>query len=125
MYRKLKTESSAGYVENMSDIMDALNISAASSIKYGSVKASTSTSFVSEERVHQSDLNYIISCKVTNETWPFREDMQFNPLPSMDPNRFTEVYGDYFISGFLEGGSFDAIISIKVYTIRKAFIASY
>ena len=40
--------------------------------------------------------------------------MEFKPIPNLDPAAFTEVYGDCFISGFIEGGEFSAIISIKV-----------
>ena len=105
---------SSRYVENMADIMDALNISTAASIKYGAVKGSGSAGFVDEHKVNDSDINYIISCRVTNETSTNPDDMVFNPIKSLEPGRFTEVYGDCFISGFLEGGQFDAIISIKV-----------
>lgn len=32
----------------------------------------------------------------------------------MQPSQFTEVYGDSFISGFLEGGEFNALVSVKL-----------
>lgn len=38
----------------------------------------------------------------------------FNPMANLDPAKFTEVYGDCFISGFVEGGEFAAVVSIKV-----------
>lgn len=38
----------------------------------------------------------------------------FNPMADLDPAKFTEIYGDCFISGFVEGGEFTAIVSIKV-----------
>ena len=32
----------------------------------------------------------------------------------MSPSEFTRVYGDSFISGFIEGGEFNALVSIKL-----------
>ena len=101
-------------VSNMADIIDALNLSASASIKYGTVKGSGSASFVNENKVSQSDVSYIITVKVTNETSTIADHMVFNPLANMDPQHFTDLFGDCFISGFLEGGEFSAIISIKV-----------
>ncbi|MCJ1377318.1 hypothetical protein MMC17_000412 [Xylographa soralifera] len=101
-------------VSNMADIIDALNLSASASIKYGTVKGSGSASFVNENKVSQSDVSYIITVKVTNETSTVADHMVFNPLENMDPKHFTNFFGDCFISGFLEGGEFSAIISIKV-----------
>ena len=101
-------------VSNMADIIDALNLSASASIKYGTVKGSGSASFVNENKVSQSDVSYIITVKVTNETSTIADHMVFNPLENLDPKHFADFFGDCFISGFLEGGEFSAIISIKV-----------
>ena len=101
-------------VSNMSDIIDALQISASASIKYGTVKGSGSAGFVNENKVSQSDINYIITVKVTNAMTIIPNDMTFLPLEGLDPRDFTEVFGDSFISGFLEGGEFNAIVSIVV-----------
>jgi hypothetical protein len=101
-------------IDNMSDIMDALQISSSASIAYGTIKGSGSASFVNENKVNDSDLNYIVTVKVTN-TSPAKSDiMKFNPIPELKPEDFPEVYGDCFIADFLEGGEFSAIISIKV-----------
>lgn len=105
---------SSRMVDNMTDIMEALNISSSTSIKYGTVKGAGSVSIVNENKVDQSDLNYIVTVKVTNETSPVADRMTFNPIPELDNERFTEVFGDCFISGFTEGGEFSAIVSIKV-----------
>ena len=101
-------------VSNMSEIIDALQISASASIKYGTVKGSGSAAFVNENKVSQSDINYIITVKVTNAMTIIPYDMTFLPLEGLDPRDFTEVFGDSFISGFLEGGEFSAIVSIVV-----------
>lgn len=101
-------------VSNMADIIDALNLSASASIKYGTVKGSGSASFVNENKVIQSDVNYIVTVKVTNVTSTIPDHMVFNPLEGLDPKNFTDVFRNCFISGFLEGGEFSAIISITV-----------
>ncbi|KAL0256497.1 hypothetical protein SLS55_008892 [Diplodia seriata] len=108
-------------IDNVSDIMDALNISTAMSIKYGTIHGNASAGFVNENKVLDSQLNYIVSVKVNNEnclssshTHLHSGDMLFNPVDDMPPEHFTDVYGDAFISGFLEGGEFSAVISIQV-----------
>lgn len=105
---------SSRLVDNMSDIVEALNISSSQSIRYGTVKGAGSANIVSENKVNQSDLNYIVTVKVTNESSPIQDKMSFNPINELDNKRFTEVFGDCFISGFTEGGEFNAIVSIKV-----------
>ncbi|CAD6572784.1 MAG: hypothetical protein ASARMPREDX12_005446 [Alectoria sarmentosa] len=105
---------SSRMVDNVSDIVQALNISSSASIKYGTIKGAGSASIVNENKVNQSDLNYIVTVKVTNETSPVADKMTFNPIPEMENSKFTDVFGDCFISGFTEGGEFSAIVSIKV-----------
>lgn len=105
---------SSRLVDNVSDIVEALNISSSASIKYGTIKGSGSANIVNENKVNQSDLNYIVTVKVTNETSPVADRMTFNPIAELDNKRFTDVFGDCFISGFTEGGEFSAIVSIKV-----------
>ncbi|EKG13274.1 hypothetical protein MPH_09555 [Macrophomina phaseolina MS6] len=111
-------------IDNVSDIMDALNISTAMSIKYGTIHGNASAGFVNEGKVLDSQLNYIVSVKVNNENCLSSSyghgaaggatEMSFNPVDAMPPECFTDVYGDAFISGFLEGGEFSAVISIQV-----------
>ncbi|TKA62098.1 hypothetical protein B0A49_10887 [Cryomyces minteri] len=102
-------------IDNVSDVMDALNISASTSIKYGTIHGNASAAFVNENKVLDSQLNYVVSVKVNNEVNKTDEQlMSFNPIKDMLPQDFTKIYGDCFISGFLEGGEFNAVISIKV-----------
>ncbi len=51
-------------IDNMADIIDALNISSSLSIKYGTIKGSGSASYVNENKVNDSDLNFIVTVKV-------------------------------------------------------------
>lgn len=52
---------------------------------------------------------------MTNETPVVSDMMEFKKLDGLKPQEFTNIYGDCFVSGFLEGGEFSAIISIKVH----------
>ena len=84
---------SSRMVDNVSEIVEALNISSSASIKYGTIKGAGSSSIVNENKVNQSDLNYIVTVKVTNETSPLADRMTFNPIPEMENSKFTEVFG--------------------------------
>ncbi len=84
---------SSRMVDNVSDIVEALNISSSASIKYGTIKGAGSASIVNENKVEQSDLNYIVTVKVTNETSPIADKMTFNPIPELDNKKFTNVFG--------------------------------
>ncbi|KAF2020646.1 hypothetical protein BU24DRAFT_5468 [Aaosphaeria arxii CBS 175.79] len=101
-------------IENVSDIMDALNISTSMSIKYGTIHGNGNASFVNETKVLDSDLNYVVSVTVNNDPRSSVKDMDFQDIPGLPLDRFTEVYGDSFISGFMEGGEFNAVISVKI-----------
>lgn len=113
-----KTSQSVTYstraIENVSDIMDALNISTSMSIKYGTIHGNGNASFVNETKVLDSELNYVVSVVVNNDALAQTQEMEFQEIPGLPLNRFTEVYGDSFISGFTEGGVFNAVISVKL-----------
>ncbi|KAL2012604.1 hypothetical protein VTN00DRAFT_129 [Thermoascus crustaceus] len=101
-------------IDSLADIVDALNISSSATINYGSAKFFGGTSIAKESIISESDINFIVSVKVTNEAPVNLGHMQFRPIPGLNPDYFPAVYGDCFIAGFLEGGEFSAIISIKV-----------
>ncbi|KIW07298.1 uncharacterized protein PV09_02148 [Verruconis gallopava] len=107
-------------ISNMSDIMDALNISASMSIKYGTIHGNGSASFVNEDKVLDSQLNYLISVRVNNNDVAEIDEIIFSGLEHITPDKFTEVYGDCFIAGFQTGGEFNAIISIDCHDKSKA-----
>ena len=106
-------------VDNVADIVDTLNISSSATINYGTGSALGNTAFVKENNLGESDLNFIVSVKVTNESPVFHRHIEFNPIPGLDPGRFSSVYGDSFIAGFLEGGEFSAIVCITVHDKSK------
>lgn len=61
-----------------------------------------------------SDINYLLQVKVVNQTLVTHDVNHFNVISKEAGGSFTEIYGDSYISGFLEGGEFYALISIKL-----------
>lgn len=106
-------------VDNVADIVDALNLSSSATINYGTGSALGNTTFVKENNLGESDVNFIVSVKVTNESHVSPSHMEFNPVAGMSPDRFSSVYGDSFIAGFLEGGELSAVVSITVHDKSK------
>ena len=56
---------SSRFVERLSDVVRSMNISAGSSIKSGTVTSSGNSSTIDEMKFNSSDLNAVISVKVT------------------------------------------------------------
>ena len=105
------------YVDKISDVTNSLNISGALSIKYGAVSGDLSGSYVDSDTFQNSDMNFLITVKVTNQTINVKDQLAFWPLNSdrdkaLSSSEFTSKYGDCFISGFQEGGQFSALVSI-------------
>ena len=107
------------FVDKLSDVTDDMSVSGSLSIKAAKVGGSGRGSFVDSDKFKESDLNFYISVKVINQTLNFKDALVFNPLRSVDPNNFQQVYGDSFISGFLEGGEFNALVSMKIMNKAK------
>jgi hypothetical protein len=92
---------SARSIDNMSDIMDALNISASASIKYGTIHGNASAGFVNENKVLNSELSYVVTVTVNNNTHAEPATMVFQAIEDLPAEDFTDVYGDAFMSGKL------------------------
>jgi hypothetical protein len=110
---------SSHFVEKLSDVVKALNVSAALSVKVGSVTGSGSGAYIDEDKIKESDINFIIQVKVTNQTTEIHGEPEFNPIDGLTSPQFTDLYGDTFISGFLEGGEFVGVVSVKVHDSNK------
>jgi hypothetical protein len=91
-----------------------MSISAARGIKHGDIGGPGRSSFLNLEQFKASDLNFYISIKVVNRVVDVKDGCAYQPLDNVDLGNFTGVYGDSFISGFIEGGEFNAIVNIKV-----------
>lgn len=105
---------SASFVDTVSDVTKKLDISGALSVNVdaiGSVKVSGH--YVDDKALKESDATYDITVNVTNQRLEAPQVTQFSPIENIEPSRFNEVYGDCFISGFLEGGLFHAVVNCK------------
>ncbi|KAI0142771.1 hypothetical protein GGR57DRAFT_508607 [Xylariaceae sp. FL1272] len=101
-------------INKVSDITNALNISAAMSIKYDNkIDGTGQGDFVNSDKLKESTISFLISVRVVNQTLSDTSLTKFCPIDGIGPGDFTEVFGDCFISGYQDGGEFNALISIK------------
>ncbi|KAF2108743.1 hypothetical protein BDV96DRAFT_652676 [Lophiotrema nucula] len=112
---------SSRFVEKISDVVRSMNISAASSIKSGTIEVSGNSLSVDEAKFASSDLNAVVSVKVINQTTQMTKNPRFVPMDGveMDSEKFFDYYGDCYISGFMEGGDLHGIVSMKVLDASK------
>ena len=112
---------SSRFVERISDVVRSMNISAGSSIKSGSIEVNGNSLTVDEAKFSASDLSAVVSVKVVNQTTQIIDEPQFIPLNDvkMSSQRFFDIYGDCFISGFMEGGDLHGMVSMKVLNTSK------
>ncbi|KAK7454066.1 hypothetical protein VKT23_011579 [Stygiomarasmius scandens] len=105
------------FVDRVSEVIDELNVSAALYIRCDAAGSGKTTpaSFFDLHKFTESDINYWIQVKVTTQQLVCPDLTQFSPIKDTPSKlEFTRVYGDSFISGFTEGGEFNAIVSIKL-----------
>ncbi|OHF00894.1 hypothetical protein CORC01_03722 [Colletotrichum orchidophilum] len=112
---------SSKFIDKLSDITEDMCISGALSVKMAKIGGSGRGSFVDSDKFKESDLSFYVSVKVINQTVNFKDALEFNKLRSVDiaSDDFNKVYGDSFISGFVEGGEFNAVVSMKVHNKAK------
>ncbi|KAM0348865.1 hypothetical protein ACHAP4_010681 [Fusarium culmorum] len=115
----LKGKKLRGSVKAL-EITDDMNISGSLSIKYGSIGGAGKGSFVDSDKFKESGLNFFISVKVINQSINIKDALVFQGLPSVDQTNFRSVFGDCYIAGFLEGGEFNTLVSMKVVNKAKA-----
>ncbi|CZT20894.1 uncharacterized protein RCC_06753 [Ramularia collo-cygni] len=103
-------------IRHLSDVTKRMDLSGAHIIKNDARGTNTKVRgyFVDEVAFGNADLNYLFHVDVVNQKLVAHEVNQFVPLRNVPPARFTEVYGDGFVSGFLEGGTFNALVSVKL-----------
>lgn len=110
---------SSKFIERLSDITDDMSISGALSIKAARIGGSGRGSFVDSDKFKDSDLKFYISVKVINQTLNFKDALVYNPMKNIQGPDFNKVYGDSFVSGFVEGGEFNALVTMKVLNKAK------
>ncbi|KAK0524345.1 hypothetical protein OC834_005576 [Tilletia horrida] len=102
------------FVNALSEITTDMGVSAGLSIKKGAVGGGGRASFIDSDRFSSSDLNYYISVKVINMSIAYKDALEFNNLENVSAADFRKVFGDCFISGFVEGGELNALISMQI-----------
>ncbi|KAK6525430.1 hypothetical protein TWF694_005568 [Orbilia ellipsospora] len=112
---------SSKFVDKLSDVTEAMNISGSLSIKTATIGGKANGSYVDSDKFKSSDINFHLQVKVTNQIHDADNYNIFNVVPNIDATSFPEVYGDSFISGWEEGGELNAIISMKVTDKSKIF----
>lgn len=76
--------------------------------------AKAQASYLNTEAFKKSDINYHLQVNVINQRLVGENIIEFMPIKNVQSTQFKDVYGDCFISGFLEGGVFNAVISIEL-----------
>ncbi|KAK4169843.1 hypothetical protein QBC43DRAFT_283408 [Cladorrhinum sp. PSN259] len=112
---------SSRFVDKISDVTDAMNISGSLSIKTATIGGKANGSYIDSDKFKSSDINFHLQVKVTNQIHEPPEYCIFNKIGKVKKEEFPEVYGDCFISGWEEGGELNAVISIKVHDKSKVF----
>lgn len=113
---------SSRFVDKLSDVTDAMNISGSLSIKTATIGGKANGSYVDSDKFKESDVNFHLQVKVTNQIHDaVGQYCIFNKIPNVGKADFVPVYGDSFISGWEEGGELNAIISMKVTDKSKIF----
>ncbi|KAM0425766.1 hypothetical protein ACHAPT_009016 [Fusarium lateritium] len=112
---------SSRFVDKMSDVVKSLNVSAGSSIKNGGIVGSRNSVTVDEAKFATSDLNAIVSVKVVNQTTELLETAEWKAMEglSLNSEAFLKIYGNCFISGFIQGGELTGVVSAKVLDVEN------
>ncbi|KAK2593761.1 hypothetical protein QQS21_008522 [Conoideocrella luteorostrata] len=100
-------------VDKVTDVTNEMNVNAAFAIKYDSFDAKGKVGFLNTSKVKEADVTFLISVKVVNQVIYDHSLLNLQPVEGIDPKNFVEVYGDSFVSGYQEGGTFTAVISVK------------
>ncbi|MCJ1390224.1 hypothetical protein MMC18_003082 [Xylographa bjoerkii] len=106
---------SSKFVERLSDIVSSMNISYSSAIKKGTIEVAGNGNSIDEDKIKASDINLVVSVQVINQTTILENSAEFQELANVQPDSqaFNEAFGDCYISGFIEGGDFSSIISMR------------
>ncbi|KAK7454045.1 hypothetical protein VKT23_011558 [Stygiomarasmius scandens] len=106
----------AKFVDRISEVIDGLNVSVTLYFRCGTtgIGETTLASFFDPHKLTEADINYWIQVKVTTQRLICPGLTEFSSIKDVPQSEFTRVYGDSFISGFTEGGEFNALVSIKL-----------
>ncbi|KAM0344750.1 hypothetical protein ACHAPU_007122 [Fusarium lateritium] len=103
------------FVQGLSEIASAKHISHSAAIKDGTVEVLSNANFIDEDKIKAADLNLLVSVQVTTQIATLDDSAKFQHMEGIrvHPSEFNETYGDSYISGFMTGGEFSSIVSIR------------
>ncbi|KAH7038401.1 uncharacterized protein B0I36DRAFT_381409 [Microdochium trichocladiopsis] len=106
---------SSKFVERLSDVVSSMNISYSAAIKKGTIEVSGNGNSIDEDKIKASDINLVISVQVINQTTTLKDSAKFLQMDGVRAGspEFNDAFGDCYISGFIEGGDFNSIISMR------------
>jgi hypothetical protein len=117
---------SSKQVKTAGEIDKAMGFKASAAIKAGSIGpgAEAGSNLASSDDIKLNQLNFLIHVKVVNEALDKREDWKFQEVACLEERlrdktthekavEFTRIYGDTFISDFVEGGEIYAWVGIR------------
>jgi hypothetical protein len=96
-----------------SEVVKALGLSAASSIRSGVICGNGFNVQIDGDKLSEASFIYVIRVTVTNEVITL-SDERFNAIEGVEGRDFASVYGDSYISGFVRGGDFTGVMSVRV-----------
>lgn len=68
-------------------------------MKFSKGSVNGGADFLNISKIKNSDLTFMVSCKVTNQTTTDSGLTRFSPVAGLKAGEFPRVYGDSFISG--------------------------
>ncbi|OAL34316.1 hypothetical protein AYO20_06369 [Fonsecaea nubica] len=124
---------SSKQVKSIVEMNNAMGFNASAAIKATSLGpgAEARSSLATRDDLNTNDVNFLVHVKVVNEADDRKEEWSFNEVPGLnealgedkEPGvmkdahsrsvEFTRIYGDCFISDFVEGGEIYAWVGIK------------
>ncbi|KAF2137031.1 uncharacterized protein K452DRAFT_302311 [Aplosporella prunicola CBS 121167] len=109
---ELVTSYTSRFVHELREIAADLNITGAAAIRSGSIRHPLYPPFVDLDQFQAADANYFVHVKSTKPSTPPKGPFVFVNHIRVDDKNFVRVYGDCFISGFLEGTEYKMLVSV-------------
>ena len=127
---------SSKQVKEVTEINEAMGFKASAAVKSGTIGpgAEVGSKLASKGDFNKNTLNFLIHVKVVNERDDRDESWHFNPIDGLAARlekipgddcahkraiEFTRIYGDTFISDFVEGGEIYALVGIRSRTVSN------
>jgi hypothetical protein len=100
-------KASVRMVESQSDLMEAMNISAGLSARYGLAEGDLKVELATQHAVNEYSLSMLFKAEVNNAPRTMVNPVLTADAATMyrrDPNRFRDIYGDTYIDEIYGGG---------------------